>query len=33
MANMVYEPMFDESIPSNPHLELFKKENIEVRVL
>lgn len=33
MANMVYEPMFDESIPSNPHLELFEKENIEVRVL
>lgn len=33
MANQVYQPMFDENIPSSPHLELFEKANIKVRVL
>lgn len=33
MANLEYKPLFDESIPSNPHFELFEKENIKVRSL
>lgn len=33
MANMVYKPKFDESIPSNPRLEIYEKHNMKVRVL
>lgn len=33
MANMKFEPMFDESIESNPRFYLFEEENIEVRRL
>lgn len=33
MANMKFEPMFDENIESNPHMDLFEKENIEIRML
>lgn len=33
LANQEYKPMFDESIPSNPRFELFKKANIKVRSL
>ena len=33
MANMKFEPMYDENVESNPHFELFEKENIEVRRL
>ena len=33
MANMKFEPMFDENIESNPRFYLFEEENIEVRRL
>ena len=33
MANMVYKPKFDESVPSNPRLEIYEKHNMKVRVL
>lgn len=33
MVGREYDPRFDETIPSNPHLELFEKENVRARVL
>lgn len=33
MVDRVYSPLFDENIPSNPHLDLFKKNGIKARVL
>lgn len=33
MAGMEYKPMFDESVPSNPHLDLFEKAHMKVRIL
>lgn len=33
LAKKEYKPNFDESIESNPHLDLFEKHNIKVRVL
>ena len=33
MANMVYKPKFDESVPSNPRLEIYEKHHMKVRVL
>lgn len=33
MVGKVYDPKIDESIPSNPHLELFEEANIKARVL
>ncbi len=33
MCGKQYQPGFDESIPSNPHLELFEKAHIKARML
>ncbi len=33
LANQVYNPLFNEDIPSNARLELFEKANIKVRRL
>lgn len=33
LAGLKFEPMYDENIESNPHLDLFKTNNIEARVL
>ena len=33
LAKKEFNPRFDESIESNPHLDLFEKHNIKVRVL
>lgn len=33
LAKKVYSPQFDESIESNPHLELFEENNIKANVL
>lgn len=33
MTGRVYAPEFDESIPPCPHIEIFKKHNIEVNIL
>ena len=33
LAKKEYKPNFDETIESNPHLDLFEKHNIKVRVL
>lgn len=33
LAGLKFEPMYDENIDSNPHLDLFKANNIEARVL
>ncbi len=33
LAGLKFEPMYDENMESNPHLDLFKANDIEVRVL
>ena len=33
LADLKFEPMYDENMESNPHLDLFKANDIEVRVL
>lgn len=33
MANMIYQPKFDESVASNPRLYIYEKYNLKARVL
>ena len=33
LAGLKFEPMYDENMESNPHLDLFKANDIKVRVL